>query len=199
MTISANVFDVINLKMELLVEDTKDLIEYYDRKDRFEHLLSSSFALLQEDPFFFLLENNLNMAMTIISELRYNYKEYYDLINVLITDFNKINILNNKKELLDEYYIRERNYRGKLFDKKHEILNSILHDSVFLSQVKDDYFEVDIEYFIATSTYFINRYPIIYQNEQIKNATKTMIDAIKKTNSFRANMLIKKIKKQMNI
>ena len=127
MTISANVFDVINLKMELLVEDTKDLIEYYDRKDRFEHLLSSSFALLQEDPFFFLLENNLNKAMTIISELRYNYKEYYDLINVLITDFNKINILNNKKELLDEYYIRERNYRGKLFDKKHEIIRELIY------------------------------------------------------------------------
>ena len=198
MLIEANIFDILNFKTELLIEETIDLIEYYNTEKEYKKLLSSSLALLRNDPMFLLLNDNLKKVIIIISDLRNNYKENHDLANHLISEFNKLSLLKNKEILIDKYYKDERKLRGKIFNKKSEILNSILHDSVFISSVNEDYSEVDAIYFLATSIYFVNKYPMIYKNEQVKNATDAILKAIKTTDSIRVSFLLRKIKKNIN-
>lgn len=199
MKINSNIFDVLNLKTELLIEDKKELLEYYDDKDRYEKFLYSTFALLKLEPNFFLLEQNLQKTQIVISYLRNLGKDNNDLINTLIGELNKLDLIKNKKEIVDKYYVEERNLRGCLFNTKSELLNSILHDSIFIEDVRTSYFGVDMFYFLATTSYFNNKYPVIYDNKQVLEATSTILKTIKHTNSFKTNLLVRKLKKELNI
>lgn len=198
MQIEVNVFEMIYLKRNLLLEESKTLIEYYNDKRRFHKFLINTMALIREDSGFFFLENNMKKVMTIISELRSIYKDDYDMINCIISEFNKFKNNFNKKEIVKEYFVREKKLRGNIFNKKSEIITSIIQDSVLASQILSNYLEVDIIYFVSSTSYFLKKYPIIYNEEEIKEITKTMLNTIKKTDSIKMNFLIKKLKKDLN-
>ena len=186
-------------KYNLILEDKDNLLKYYDDDERFNTLLLYSSFLMQEDPHFFLLDDNLEKMITLVSYLRNDHKNNRFLANYLVSELDKLKRNPEKKELIENYFTEENRLRGSFFTHKGEVIASILNDYVFISSIGEGYFEHDVVNFLATTNYFINKYPDIYEDKNIKSLTNKMLDAIKGMNKvsfkFKSKKLIKKINK----
>ena len=164
-------YNVVKTKNELITMDLNSLKEkYIDEKNFLEFLQNISLLLKNEEPFLLLSSAFLDKVRTIIELKKYEVKDknIIALINNILVRLNKLEGLkNNEKRYLVYNYIA--NFLGAMA-LDYEVLNSLLIYDV--RNYPND------EIFLATTNYFLEVEPEIYEDSEIRYITREKLQRI---------------------
>lgn len=172
-------YNIVKTKTELITVDINSLKEKYsDEKNFLEFLKNISLLLKNEKPFLLLSVAFLDKIRTILELNRFQIKDKKttDLINDILVKINKLEGLkNNEKRYLVYNYIDYQNeVRHICYDDLANFLGAMALDY----EVLEALLKYDVrnysndEAFLATTNYFLEAEPEIYEDGEIRYITR---------------------------
>lgn len=180
-----------HFKNQLITKELDELFSQYESIEKYKEFIEISNRLLKnETVFFYIDESFLTKVQEIIHKYRFDYrkdKNINDLINETIYIMNSVKSkLNNDQQVdthLMHYYYYQENSRGISIEDEDVLLYALSEDyNVLKALIENDFFEISDDIFLVSTNYFLEVYPEIYQDKQIKEITEKKLDAIVKNN-----------------
>ena len=172
-------YNVVKIKTELITLDINKLKEKYSAEKNFlEFLKNISLLLENEKPFLLLSVAFLDKIRTILELNRFQIKDknIINLINEILIKLNELeNLKNNEKRYLVYNYIDYQNEtRHIYYDDLANFLGAMALDyEVLKALLKDDVRNYpNDEAFLATTNYFLDVEPEIYEDSEIRYITR---------------------------
>ena len=178
-------YNVVKTKNELITMDLNSLKEkYIDEKNFLEFLQNISLLLKNEEPFLLLSSAFLDKVRTIIELKKYEVKDknIIALINNILVRLNKLEGLkNNEKRYLVYNYI---DYQNETRHIRYDDLANFLGAMALDYEVLNSLLIYDVrnypndEIFLATTNYFLEVEPEIYEDSEIRYITREKLQRI---------------------
>lgn len=174
-------------KGNLIRDNKQTLLEKYSSREKYEQFLHDTRDLLNtEAPIFILDDDYIDKVQTIISELRFEYRDsnLNALANEIISDLNGLSILSleQQNEIIDKYICMHEDVREVKFINLKDFIDTIAQDvDFYFALLTHDIASIDSVIFISSTNYFLVALPSLYEDKNIADTTKARAEQIKKT------------------
>ncbi len=192
---------VLDLKSDLILRNEDELLNKYFGKDKIRDFLQSVKVLVDKETGFLQLTPRFIEEIEDIIQFNFSFfkdKEIIALKNEIIVKLNLEKFRSDvvKTSLALNYVEYQDSIRRLSFADMKQFLGAMSYDAVILEDLLKgdlDSFEFD-DLFLATTNYFLEMIPEIYQDENIRNITLNRFDKIDKKTLFKNRGLKKYMK-----
>jgi len=166
--------NVMIFKNQLINLDKNQLVELYTDVSNYALFINVIIILINNENILLVLDDEyLDKIYRILDIHRYdlNDKEIFNTINEIIDSLNKIKSIENKEEYVEEYVKYQQNLRECCFKTAEDFLYALSYDAVVIAELKNKDMPIyNDNLFIASIKYFLNIYPVYFEDDEVLNS-----------------------------